>query len=181
MLRKFAEGLVFGAGFALAFIILWYSAAYWVAPKFVTTQIDNAIEKAEHEGLAERPSEIRAHSPIEDEPEFHELSIDQQIRKASVIAVAQFERSPEGAPKAMFKESLKRDPNVEFYYKLGDEYPDGGRGISKDVDYGEGLIVFFVGSPASMRLSISYSGERIRGLGDIPLKLIRQKCKSPDA
>jgi len=33
------------------------------------------------------------------------------------------------------------------------------------------------GNPADMRYSVSYSGERIDGLGGLPLALMREKCE----
>ncbi len=181
MLKKFIDGLLFGAGFALAFIILWYAAAYWIAPQLISAQIDSAIAKDERLDRPIRPSETQVREWIEERPPFHELNIDEQIKKASVIAIAKYEQSSSGATKAVFREFLKRNPSVEFHYKVGDEYPDLARSLTEDVDYGEGLIVFFVGSPASMRRSITYSRDRIRGLGDMPIELMRKKCKSPDA
>jgi hypothetical protein len=37
--RKFMEGLIFGAGFAVSFILLWYVAAYWVTPTLMASRI----------------------------------------------------------------------------------------------------------------------------------------------
>ena len=42
---------------------------------------------------------------------------------------------------------------------------------------GDGEVVFFTGSPAMMQLAMSYSEDRIRGLGDMPLALLREKAR----
>jgi hypothetical protein len=49
------------------------------------------------------------------------------------------------------------------------------------MNYGDGVVIFFTGSPASMSMSMSFSGDRIHGLGDIPLQLFKQKCEEPSA
>ena len=42
-------------------------------------------------------------------------------------------------------------------------------------------IAFSIGSMLStMKMSMSYSGDRIHSLGDIPLELFREKCNDSD-
>jgi hypothetical protein len=72
-------------------------------------------------------------------------------------------------------------PGTTFYYEIGDEFPGSSFYPEGRTNYGDGLVIFFTGSPAMMRLSMTYSGDRIRSLGDLPLKLLREKCKEADA
>src|SRR5688572_25529893 len=109
-------------------------------------------------------------------PNFHELPLEEQIRAASVIALVRYEPASGGKVKAVIKEFLKKDPGVELHYNIGDEYAHASHYAGGGSDHGDGVIVFFVGSPAEMRMSTTYSGDRIRGLGDIPLELFREKC-----
>ncbi|HET7766381.1 MAG TPA: hypothetical protein VFK92_14940 [Burkholderiales bacterium] len=177
MLKKFAEGLVFGGGFAISFVAVWYLAAYAITPMFASR-----IEREANKHLSERgrpapPSESEAAGAVEPGKPFHELGIDEQIKKSSVIALARYERAPDGRMRAIIREFLKKDPNVTIYYNVGDEYKSSSYYPSARKSYGDGIVIFFTGSPATMRMSMTYSGDRIGGLGDIPLELFRNKCK----
>ena len=177
MLKKFAEGLVYGCGFAISFVAVWYLAAYAIMPMFASR-----IERAANEHLSERgrpppPGESGSAGAIEPGKPFHELGIDEQISKSSVIALARFERAPDGRMKAIIREFLKKDPGVTVYYSVGDEYKLSSYYPGERKSYGDGVVIFFTGSPATMRMSMTYSGDRIGGLGDIPLELFRNKCK----
>ena len=78
-------------------------------------------------------------------------------------------------------EFLKKESGVTVYYHLGDEHAPSSHYPKANTDYGDGVIIFFTGSPAVMQMSMSYSGDRIRGLADMPLELFRQQCRAPDA
>ena len=110
------------------------------------------------------------------EKQFYELSPEEQIARASVIVLAEYEPSSDGKMKAVIKEFLKRDEGITFYYELGDEHPSSSYYPKEDTKYGNGLIIFFEGNPASMRQSLSYYGDRINSLGDMPLELFKSKC-----
>jgi hypothetical protein len=172
VLRKFVEGIVFGAGFAIAFL-----AVAWIAGAQLLSMVSTSGGPTMGYGGWE--SGI---SHVDEEPglPFHELSIEEQIEKSSVIALARFEPAPDGKIKAVFKEFLKKAPKVTFHYEVGDEYPSASFYPKQGMDRGDGLVAFFVGSPAEMRLSMNYSGDRISGLGDIPLELFRKKCEPTD-
>jgi hypothetical protein len=43
------------------------------------------------------------------------------------------------------------------------------------------MVMFFTGSPATMRMSMTYFGDRVHSLGDLPIELLRQKCEEPNA
>jgi hypothetical protein len=190
MLKKFTEGLVFGGGFAISWMALWYIAAYLITPMF-SPQIEEAVNKRLSETGANIQPSNRPSSESFREPAipFHELALEEKIKKSSVIALVEFEASPDGKMKAIIKEFLKKESGVAINYKLGDEYPNssyypreennsGRKDLSK---YGHGAVIFFTGSPASMKFSTSYLGDRIGGLGDIPVELFRKKCKEPNA
>jgi len=108
---------------------------------------------------------------------FHELELDQQIEQSSVIAIARYEPGNNGEVKAIITEILKKDPNTTFYYNIGDEYKSSSYYPRDNTRYGDGVVIFFTGSPANMRMSMSYHGDRIRSLGDLPIELLRKKCK----
>ena len=164
MFKKFLEGLVFGGGFGISFLILWYFAAYVVTPMFFSSQMDRAFPQ-------------QAEVLHESGTPFHELKLEEQIKQASVIALAKYEPAPDGKMKAVIKEFLKKEPDATIYYNVSDEYAPSSYYPKKNTNYGDGLIMFFTGSPAMMRMSMSYTGDRIGGLGDLPLELLKQKCK----
>lgn len=171
MLKKFVDGLVFGAGFAISFVALLVLAGLLLFPMMVSRQIEHFPDI--------RPSSVAAHA--QPSIPFHDLGLEDQIKESSVIALARFEPAPDGKMKAVIKEFLKKEPNATIYYNIGDEYPSSSYYPKDDMSHGDGLVIFFVGSPASMRMSMSYSGDRIHGLGDLPVELFRQKCAAPAA
>ena len=182
MFKKFIEGLAFGCGFSISFIALWFVAAFTITPMLASYFTQHAekqiLEKDAGAPAAIRPEIKNFH---EEGKPFHEMSLEEQIQKASVIALARYEKADDGKMKAMIKEFLKKDPDVTVHYNIGDEYPNSSYYPSEDKKYGDGVVIFFVGSPASMRMSVSYSGDRIGGLADLPIELFKKKCKAPGA
>jgi hypothetical protein len=165
--KKFLEGVTFGSGFGLAFLLI-----VWLGLSFV---ISKAPDKTGVSFSTLKPTEKSAK---ESRSPFHELTIEEQIKKSSVIALARYETAPDGKKKAILKEFLKRKPGTTIYYNIGDEYPQGSYYPTEGRGNNENLIIFFTGSPASMEMSTTFSGDRIRSLGDIPLVLFRSKCET---
>src|SRR5690606_5431057 len=124
-------------------------------------------------GISESP--VSNSTPTQ-EFSFRELSIDEKIDKASVIAVAEFQPQEDGVHAAIITEILKQDDNVEFFYSVGDEYTPSSYYPIERQDRGDGVIIFFSGNPATMHFTTTYRGERVTGLADIPIALFKQKC-----
>lgn len=172
MIRKFFEGLLMGLGFWLALLIVGGLAMVLLAPPaFIPIQPSISFSQSDS------PPQFQKDAG----PQFHDLPIEKQIATASVIALARFEPAADGKMKAVFTEFLKKDPDTTIYYAIGDEYPAASYYPSERRGHGDGVVVFFVGSPADMRMSMTYTGDRIHSLGDIPLGLFRKKCKTPEA
>jgi hypothetical protein len=171
MLKKFTDGLIFGAGFAISCMALLFLAGFLMLPMFMSKYIEypTGIEQS-NVGDNSQPS-----------IPFHDLGLEEQIKQSSVIALAKFELAPDGKMKAIIKEFLKKDPGVTLYYNIGDEHPSSSYYPQKDVGHGDGLVIFFTGSPANMKRSMSYTGDRIYALGDIPIELFKKMCSEPDA
>lgn len=178
MLKKFTEGLIFGGGFAISFIILWYLATNLILPMF-------AHSYAERFSTTEAPKNITHSQPsatesasINSSPvkQFHELELDEQIKLSSVIALAEYVPAKDGKMKAIITELLKNEPGTNVYYNVGDEYTHSSYYPTENTNRGDGMVIFFIGSPAQMRMSMTYRGDRIMGLGDMPIKLLKQKC-----
>jgi hypothetical protein len=111
---------------------------------------------------------------------FHELPIEDQIEQASVIAIARYEPAKDGQMKAVLKEFLKKEEGTTFHYQIGDEYVRSSYYPKQGTSHGDGIVIFFEGSPATMRRTMTYSGDRIHTLGDMPLELFRDKCGKDD-
>ena len=169
MLKKFAEGLVFGAGFAVSLLAVWWLGLSLLMP----ISFNPPPEPARTESPALRSSYEAEETP------FHELPVEEQIKVATVIALVRYEPAADGKTRALISEILKKDPAVTFRYAIGDEYDELSYYPRPETKYGEGGVVFFAGSPPAMRRSMSYSQGRILGLGDMPLELLRQKAATP--
>jgi hypothetical protein len=95
------------------------------------------------------------------------------VRAASVIVLTKFDKS-DSTLRSIVAEILKQSANTAFYYKVGDEFKGGSMQIRENTDYGDGEVLFFVGSPAQHCESIAYSGDRLRSLGYVSLTQLRQ-------
>jgi hypothetical protein len=180
MFKKFIEGAIFGSGFILIIVLAWFAFSSY----FVST-INRSDENLPSyrinttpEGLPKPKNQSATKYFEKDGKQFHEFSIEEKIQKASVIALAKYEKADDGKMKAIITEFLKKDANTEIYYKVGDEYSSSSYYPSDKHGHGDGVVIFFVGSPAEMRSAASYYGDRIAGLSDIPIKLFRKKCEA---
>jgi len=164
MLRKFKDGLIFGIGFSIAVLVFSYLGFLL----FTNTKWSNNTPV---------PESIERINVTKEIP-FHELSPEEKINRASVIALAKHEKLPNGKYAAIFKEIIKKDPSVTIYYKVGDEYPRIPNQPEIDESYAENVLIFFTGSPATMVSSFTYSGERISNFGDMPIEVLRDKART---
>jgi hypothetical protein len=165
MHQVFLRGLVFGLGLSISL-----AAAYGVYRVF--------------RGFTLNPTPIESTVPLQSaeldrvEPEFTDLSVEERISKSSVIFVARFEEAEDGRLKAVISEVLKKKDDAAFPFAVGDEYPRASIYPEAGVDYGTGVAVFLVGPDASFTSSVSIHTDRVFGLGDMPLELLRKKCSS---
>jgi hypothetical protein len=114
---------------------------------------------------------------------FYQLSVDEKVELASAIAIGSFQEAEDGLQRAIITEFLKKDPDIDLYYDVGDEYASMSS-YPNEHEYSydkseHNFIVFFAGNPPMMRTGTTYHGDRISGLNDIPVKLLREKCNPP--
>lgn len=184
MLKKFLDGLIFGAGFSLALVgfamlaswLFFQPVVYTDGPKHTFSR--GPISKSE-----QPEPQAFSHSFSQDfiPPEmWHEMPIEERIEKSSAIALARYEKGPDGRMQAIIKEFLKKESDITIYYEIGDEYTNSSYYPKDDTHYGDGVIIFFTGNPAQMRMSMTYSGNRIHSLADMPIELLRTKCEPED-
>jgi hypothetical protein len=108
---------------------------------------------------------------------FHAWPLEKQINSASVIVLARYEKEGDRY-KAIISEILKQSPNVKFFYKVGDELRQEGYSQRENTSYGDGQIIFFTGSPATMKYSCTFRGDRIAAFGDMPFEELRKMINS---
>jgi hypothetical protein len=111
-------------------------------------------------------------SSIDIKDEFQGFSgwpLEKKIERASVIATTIYKKE-DGKLKSMIVSIPKQAQNAMFAYAVGDEYGPESRYPRENTSYGDGEVIFFTGSPATMRESYTYSSGRIGGLGDMPLE-----------
>lgn len=175
MPKKFIDGVVFGAGFGISFIGLWFLASIVIFPLVFDSQSSD-IERLEFSspGQGQIASSVSmSRSVIE---AFFEASVDEKIGMSSAIALAEYEPSDDGLMKAIIREYLKIEPGTKLQFDVGDEHPGSSFYPSEGERRGEGLVIFFTGPTAKMISATAVHGGRILGLNDIPMSLFREKC-----
>lgn len=172
---------IWAATIALVAVLIFWIVSWVFPPPYVSqfTERTLTFEGEPSESYLPTLAEFekdRSAMPSHETP-FHEMPIEQKIEHASLIAVAEFEEAEDGRMRAIIKEILKKAPGTVSYYDVGDEHPMSSFYPSSGRSRGDGLVLFFAGSPATMRLSMTYTGDRISSLGDMPLALLREKCQ----
>ena len=61
--------------------------------------------------------------------------------------MARFIADDDGKSRAVISEILKQEPGTMFYYRVGDEYPNASFYPQDNSNYGDGVVIFFTGSP----------------------------------
>ena len=155
----------------MAVLVAMYLALY--VASYIPWLTESSSPSGRSVSVREPPAKVIAQ--FED---FYAQPPEKQIAAASVIAIVRYQKDGERS-KCLISEILKQTPGVKFYYKVGDElvhcshYPKAGE------NRGDGQVVFFVGDPAQFRFSSSFHGERLGGLGDMPLDLLRKQIGDP--
>ena len=176
MLKKFLSGLIFGAGLAVGFFVLSILSSF-LMPQIMS---HSGIPVIESSGESTTTPQVK---PSQNQPEFHQLSLDDQIKAASVIFLADLQQTPDGKQAAIITSILKKSPNADFYFKVGDEYPEASYYPSNTRPATKGSMVILIHHENGSGTTefIPYDGDRIRGLGDIPIELFKNKCAQSNA
>ena len=171
MLKNIMNGLIWGVGFSISTATILSLWLLFVLPEILS----HGITTTE---IPYQPAQNTQSVPFVDD--FSELSLDDKITKSTAIIATKVEKNDEGKYQSRVTEILKKQDGVELYYEVGeifdDDHPYLDEYESKKIAVPEGFIVFMSENPATMQFSTSYSGERIRGLGNISFALLRKKC-----
>lgn len=103
--------------------------------------------------------------------------LEEQLEAASVVALSTW-RKDGGDYRAVITEILKHREGTNFAYKVGDEVRRSRRNDRAGVDYGEGEVMFFMGSPAKLEYSIAYSEGRLRNDEGSEISALREILRS---
>jgi hypothetical protein len=110
---------------------------------------------------------------------FRDLPAREKISKSSIILRTE-NQEVDGMIVPIIAEILKWDDGTEFYYHIGNEFPNARLRVRDSVDYGDGSIYFLQGSPARLAFGCSYRNERVSLLGGMPLKTLRKLIAEQD-
>ena len=176
MSKKFVDGLVFGAGFGIAFIGLWLLASIVIFPLVFDSQ-SSGIERLEYSSPDQGQSAAAFAPSVSGTESFFDAPIDEQIEMSSAIALAEYVPSEDGLMRAIVREYLKIKPGTQLQYDVGDEYTSSSFYPSEGESRGEELVLFFTGSNATSisAVAVAVHDGRISGLRDIPMTLFKQK------
>ncbi len=183
-MKRFKDGLLFGAGFGISFLLLSYLAAYILYPLLPTRLVSNEYPDSRARSSETTTEESRTPNDKNPSPglAYHELPFDAQIDQAIAIVITKYEKGPDGLYKAMVVEYLKGAPTKEFPYKVGDEMTSQSYYAKIAESKGDGSVVFYIGRPDISQMSFQYDGTTLSSFGNMPLEVLRKKCeKGPDA
>jgi hypothetical protein len=107
--------------------------------------------------------------------DFHARPVEEKIRRATAILVTRVEKTAV-APRELVAEIVKLKPGVRLYYKVGDEFERPSHLTSGACeDCGDrGRVVFMLGNPATMAYAVTFQGDRLAALGNLPLAEFRR-------
>lgn len=180
-MKKFVDGLLFGAGFAISFVAILLVSNNWISTAMIECQIEESVSNMDAERCQEEITEKFKDQLKESKNEgklFHKLPLEEKIERASVIALVRYEDRSGPKVRAVIDEFLKKTPSSKIHYDVGDEYTYGNYYPKDGLERGDGLVVFFTDSPATMTYSTTYDNSRILGLSNIPINLLKNKIKN---
>jgi hypothetical protein len=104
--------------------------------------------------------------------DFYTWPVERQVAASTVIARGEW-RIEGDEYKCIIAEIIKRDPGVSFDYNVGDEFRKGNQRAMPHTTYGEGQVLFFGGSPPTLRFITAVDRGRLVGLGETTLDALR--------
>jgi hypothetical protein len=157
MFKTFIRGIVFGAGFSISLIIIMFIAKE-ILINDLESKYDNPTFQSNYE-------------------EWHKLSDDEQLKKATAIAIIRYSDSEEGS-KIGTVEQIYTDDSVTLNIKVGDSYPSlkyYPRGDS--LRERSGVLVVFRDSPPIEQSTLYLYDDRVAAYGDMPVEIAIKKFK----
>src|SRR6187431_10984 len=115
MLKNFFAGIVTGLGFSIAFVV--------VITIWITFVLPTSFQSGSSH-ISPSTTSIQAENKYPLIENFDELPLDQKISNSTAIIVTKIAKDYSGRYKSVVSEILKKQDDVELYYKVGDEYDD---------------------------------------------------------
>jgi hypothetical protein len=103
--------------------------------------------------------------------------VTQQLRIASVVALTKWTKQ-NADDKAVLIEILKKRPAVNFSYQINDAVREANRPMRDGVDYGEGELLFFTGTPLRLSYSVAYADGKLRDNDRTSLEAVREVLRN---
>ena len=159
MFKKLMNGFVWGVGFSLALILLFFVASI----TFFNVKPGPAY------GVDQRKA-------MEERIKWQELSDEQKIRTASVAVIVRYEKGEGLHMKAYVDRVLSKSEDHALPYVVGsrleteDYYSQAGRVRDRD-----GVVVMFGGNPINDLGSIFIYDDRLSAMGNMPIEVFANK------
>ena len=159
MLKKLMNGFVWGVGFSLALILIFF-VAY---KNFLNVKPRPAY------GVDQRKA-------MEERIKWQELSDEEKIRTATVAVIVKYEKGEGLHMKAYVDKVLSRSDDQTLPYSVGsrveteDYYTQDGRVLNRD-----GVVLMFGGNPINDLGSIFIYDDRLSAMGNMPVEVFVNK------
>ena len=114
---KLLTRLSFGCGFIISFLLVFF--LFLTFSSFTITSDSSNQTSVEKKKLASDAS-IRSFKQTFQFYITHD--IEERIQQSDIIAITEYEKSPDGRMKAVIRRFLKGESDINFPYDLGDEY-----------------------------------------------------------
>ena len=176
MVKKFLDGLAFGAGFGISIVAIWVFAS-WVGSQLVSPPVisDTASPSAE---LRDQDGGTAVEdSPFAIAERTSSLSPEERIAEANEIALVKYEESDDGLMRSIISEILKKDPDTELGLDVGEEFFRMSFYPEPNERRADAEILFLADPSGKSWSSMPIYGTRIPGLGNMPLDLFREKIE----
>ena len=159
MFKKLMNGFIWGVGFSLALILIF----------FVAYKTFFNVKPRPAYGVDER-------NAMEERIKWQELSDEEKIRTATVAVIVKYEKGEGLHMKAYIARVLSRSEDQALPYVVGsrleteDYYSQDGRVRNRD-----GVVVMFGGNPVNDLGSIFIYDDRLSAMGNMPIEVFVNK------
>ena len=161
---KLLGGAAFGAGILLVYVLIFFLIAPHASYVPVPTNDEKRFDATSS-----------AHNL-----NFSTLTMEEKIKISSAIALGSYRHTKDGGSKIIIQEYLKKDPASRLTYAVGEEVSDALSQRAATDDFGDGVVIFFVGSPTQTKMTATYRNGVINGLDDISMVDFRRLIERVD-
>ncbi|KZX60247.1 hypothetical protein A3709_13230 [Halioglobus sp. HI00S01] len=154
MIQTFLKGLIFGAGFSIAMVLVSV-ASIPILNYFTSEPEPETLYKSDN---------------------WHSLSDDQQIAQASVLLIGRYEPGPDGSQIGYVAEIHGDADSISMPLVKGDEIPNS-KFYPGEHEFRTGLILLYSDNGQVAKRTLYLYDDRVSGFGNMPLTLLVSKFK----